>query len=169
MDFKGWWRARNGQRCEPSTVRDAYSRFVLAAKLMPNSRGESVRRVEDLFTEYALRERSSATRLALRLRQGARWAHAALGLVGVPRHPADSLAPSQAAGQRRARAHAPRHDRARARPGALSSSPAARLRPMARRLQQRAAARDARRQDPSRKSRDPATAPRPRAAAASAC
>src|SRR5438128_7122783 len=53
MDFKGWWRARNGQRCEPFTVRDAYSRFVLAARLMPNSRGESVRRVlEDLFTEY---------------------------------------------------------------------------------------------------------------------
>jgi transposase len=23
MDFKGWWRARNGQRCEPFTVRDA--------------------------------------------------------------------------------------------------------------------------------------------------
>jgi putative transposase len=40
MDFKGWWRARNGQRCEPFTVRDAYNRFVLAARLMPNSRGE---------------------------------------------------------------------------------------------------------------------------------
>jgi transposase InsO family protein len=53
MDFKGWWRARNGQRCEPFTVRDAYSRFVLAARLLPNSRGESVRRVlEELFTEY---------------------------------------------------------------------------------------------------------------------
>lgn len=53
MDFKGWWRARNGQRCEPFTVRDGYSRFVLAARLLPNSRGESVRWVlEELFTKY---------------------------------------------------------------------------------------------------------------------
>jgi putative transposase len=53
MDFKGWWRARNGQRCEPFTVRDAYSRFVLAARLMPSSRGELVRRVlEQLFRDH---------------------------------------------------------------------------------------------------------------------
>src|ERR1700737_1381484 len=30
VDFKGWWRAGDGQRCEPLTVRDAYSRYVLA-------------------------------------------------------------------------------------------------------------------------------------------
>jgi putative transposase len=30
VDFKGWWRTRDGQRCEPLTVRDAFSRFVLA-------------------------------------------------------------------------------------------------------------------------------------------
>jgi transposase InsO family protein len=53
MDFKGWWRARNGQKCEPFTVRDAYSRFVLTARLLPSSRGAGVRRVlEDLFFEY---------------------------------------------------------------------------------------------------------------------
>jgi transposase InsO family protein len=53
MDFKGWWRARNGQRCEPFTVRDAYSRFVLAARLLPSSRGAGVRGVlEELFSEY---------------------------------------------------------------------------------------------------------------------
>lgn len=53
MDFKGWWRARNGQKCEPFTVRDAYSRFVLAVRLLPSSRGAGVRRVlEDLFSEY---------------------------------------------------------------------------------------------------------------------
>lgn len=33
VDFKGWWRAVNGQRCEPLTVRDAHSRFVLACRL----------------------------------------------------------------------------------------------------------------------------------------
>ena len=53
MDFKGWWRAGNGQKCEPFTVRDAYSRFVLAAALLPGARGELVRRVlEQLFREH---------------------------------------------------------------------------------------------------------------------
>ena len=53
MDFKGWWRAGNGQRCEPFTVRDAHSRFVLAATLLPGARGELVRGVlEPLFTKH---------------------------------------------------------------------------------------------------------------------
>jgi len=30
VDFKGWWRTLNGERCEPLTVRDAFSRYVLA-------------------------------------------------------------------------------------------------------------------------------------------
>jgi len=30
VDFKGWWRTTNGDRCEPLTVRDAFSRYVLA-------------------------------------------------------------------------------------------------------------------------------------------
>ena len=29
-DFKGWWRVLDGSRCEPLTVRDSFSRFVLA-------------------------------------------------------------------------------------------------------------------------------------------
>jgi hypothetical protein len=52
MDFKGWWRAGNGQKCEPFTVRDAHSRFVLAATLLPGARGALVRDVlEQLFHE----------------------------------------------------------------------------------------------------------------------
>jgi putative transposase len=34
VDFKGWWRAQNGERCEPLTVRDAHSRYVLRAVLL---------------------------------------------------------------------------------------------------------------------------------------
>ena len=30
VDFKGWWRVIDGDRCDPLTVRDAHSRFVLA-------------------------------------------------------------------------------------------------------------------------------------------
>src|SRR3954465_3116118 len=52
MDFKGWWRARNGQKCEPFTVRDSYSRFGLAARLPPSTQGAGGRRVlEELFSE----------------------------------------------------------------------------------------------------------------------
>lgn len=32
IDFKGWWPTMDGKRCEPLTLRDAYSRFVLCAK-----------------------------------------------------------------------------------------------------------------------------------------
>ncbi len=29
IDFKGWWLTRDGQRCEPLTIRDEYSRFII--------------------------------------------------------------------------------------------------------------------------------------------
>ena len=49
----GGCRACNGQRCEPFTVRDAFSRFVFAGRLLPSKRGALVRRVlEELFAEY---------------------------------------------------------------------------------------------------------------------
>jgi transposase InsO family protein len=55
VDFKGWWRAGNGERCEPLTVRDAHSRFVLELRLMRNTDGKSVREVfETLFERYGL-------------------------------------------------------------------------------------------------------------------
>jgi len=54
VDFKGWWLALNGDRCEPLTVRDGCSRFLLAAE-MCGARGEDVRPVfEALFRQYGL-------------------------------------------------------------------------------------------------------------------
>jgi putative transposase len=54
VDFKGWWLALNGERCEPLTVRDACSRYVLAA-IMCGSRGQDVRAVfEQLFRRHGL-------------------------------------------------------------------------------------------------------------------
>jgi transposase InsO family protein len=54
VDFKGWWRARNGQRCEPLTVRDAHSRMVLACTLC-RATTEGVRAVfEKLFKQYGI-------------------------------------------------------------------------------------------------------------------
>jgi transposase InsO family protein len=55
IDFKGWWRARNGDKCEPLTVRDAFSRKVLAVALVASTRAVHVRRVlERLFRLYGL-------------------------------------------------------------------------------------------------------------------
>ena len=55
VDFKGWWRARDGARCEPLTVRDAFSRFILAVKLLANPTAAAVRAVfEQLFRRYGV-------------------------------------------------------------------------------------------------------------------
>lgn len=55
VDFKGWWRLADQQRCEPLTVRDAYSRFVLAVQLTSSAKTEQVRAVfEQLFERYGL-------------------------------------------------------------------------------------------------------------------
>jgi len=44
IDFKGWWLARSGERCEPLTIRDAFSRNVLATALGSSTGGAVVRR-----------------------------------------------------------------------------------------------------------------------------
>jgi transposase InsO family protein len=55
VDFKGWWTAQNGEHCEPLTVRDAYSRFVLAIVVLPGVHLKPVRDVfEQLFSKYGL-------------------------------------------------------------------------------------------------------------------
>src|SRR5436190_7235839 len=55
VDFKGWWRTRNGRRYEPLTVRDAFSRFVLCLQMLPSMRAEVVKPVfERLFERNGL-------------------------------------------------------------------------------------------------------------------
>lgn len=54
VDFKGWWRSLDGARCEPLTVRDACSRFVLASAIV-STRSEVVRKIfEQLFRRHGL-------------------------------------------------------------------------------------------------------------------
>jgi len=36
VDFKGWFQLGNGQRCDPLTVCDRYSRYLLACRAQPN-------------------------------------------------------------------------------------------------------------------------------------
>ena len=55
IDFKGWWRARNGERCEPFTVRDAMSRLVLAVTVVSSTRAPVVQRIlEGLFAKHGV-------------------------------------------------------------------------------------------------------------------
>lgn len=55
VDFKGWWRAKDGRRCDPLTIRDAFSRKVLALRLVERTRTAEVRRVfMELFEECGL-------------------------------------------------------------------------------------------------------------------
>ena len=57
VDFKGYKRARDGQRCEPLTIRDEYSRFILAIRILENQTLEQTRWVfEQVFREYGLPE-----------------------------------------------------------------------------------------------------------------
>jgi putative transposase len=55
-DFKGWFRMGNGQRCDPLTISDAYSRFLLCCRGLAGAAG--LREVrpwfEATFGEYGL-------------------------------------------------------------------------------------------------------------------
>lgn len=54
VDFKGWWWAGK-ERCEPLTVRDAYSRYVLAIRVLPNTGLPPVQDAfEELFERYGI-------------------------------------------------------------------------------------------------------------------
>jgi putative transposase len=54
VDFKGWWRSW-GKRCEPLTVRDEHSRYVLELRALGDARGQRVRNnFERLFERYGL-------------------------------------------------------------------------------------------------------------------
>jgi len=57
VDFKGWWYKANGERCEPLTVRDEYSRYVLELRAVENARWQTIRQCfERLFERHGLPE-----------------------------------------------------------------------------------------------------------------
>jgi len=52
VDFKGWFRTRDGQRVDPLTVRDLFSRYLLGIRLLRH-RHEPVRQYfQQLFARY---------------------------------------------------------------------------------------------------------------------
>jgi transposase InsO family protein len=58
IDFKGWCRTGDGARCEPLTVTDQATRYLLCCQGLPSTRTELVRPVmERIFIEYGLPQR----------------------------------------------------------------------------------------------------------------
>jgi hypothetical protein len=54
-DFKGWWRTRDGARCEPLTIRDLFSRYILCLRPMAWRSTEAVRQAfTEVFRRYGL-------------------------------------------------------------------------------------------------------------------
>ena len=80
IDFKGWFRTRDGTRCDPLTVTDLYSRFLLGTEIMPEQ-VEPVRAATDaLFRAHGLP-------LAMRSDNGAPFGStAAAGLTRLSVH-----------------------------------------------------------------------------------
>lgn len=55
VDFKGWWLMGDGNRCDPLTIRDDYSKFILDIAALNNTGMESVKaRFLRLFKLYGL-------------------------------------------------------------------------------------------------------------------
>lgn len=55
VDFKGWWRWGEARRCEPLTIRDEFSRYVLELRAMDNARSQTVREAfERIFARHGL-------------------------------------------------------------------------------------------------------------------
>jgi transposase InsO family protein len=72
-DFKGWFRAGNGDRIDPLTITDAYSRYLLRCQAVEKTDTARVQAIfEAAFREYGLPQ-------AIRTDNGAPFASPALG------------------------------------------------------------------------------------------
>lgn len=56
-DFKGWFRCRDGVRCDPLTITDAHSRYLLRCRAVSKADGIHVQTIfEAVFREYGMPE-----------------------------------------------------------------------------------------------------------------
>lgn len=55
VDFKGWWHVGGSKRCEPLTVRDEFSRYLLELRAVADARTQTVRACfERLFEQHGV-------------------------------------------------------------------------------------------------------------------
>ena len=77
IDFKGWFRTRDGQRCDPLTVSDAFSRYLICVQTLARPDYAGCRSaLERVFRDYGLPR-------AIRSDNGAPFA--SLGVGGLSR------------------------------------------------------------------------------------
>lgn len=58
VDFKGWFKTGDGQRCDPLTITDLFSRYLICAQVVTHTGGRCVQLVfEDCFRRYGLPEK----------------------------------------------------------------------------------------------------------------
>jgi transposase InsO family protein len=56
-DFKGWFNTGDGQRCDPLTISDLATRYLLCCKVCPDQKEQTAKAVfEKVFAEYGLPE-----------------------------------------------------------------------------------------------------------------
>lgn len=73
FDFKGWFLLQNGQRCDPLTVCDRFSRYIVGCRACPNQQFKNtLRSVKHLMRLYGLPE-------VIRVDNGTPFASGALG------------------------------------------------------------------------------------------
>ena len=103
VDFKGWWYTEKGERCEPLTVRDECSRYLLELRAVQNARWETIQACfERLFERHGLPEAirsdngvpfASTTGVLGLSRLSAWWVALGIDLErGRPGHPQDNPA-----------------------------------------------------------------------------
>ena len=54
IDFKGWFRTRDGHRCDPLTITDGYSRYALVCTIVEPRHAPVEAAVLDAFARYGL-------------------------------------------------------------------------------------------------------------------
>jgi len=58
IDFKGWFRTGDGKRCDPLTLQDAYSRYLLRCQIVKRTDGTNVWPILDAaFREFGVPQR----------------------------------------------------------------------------------------------------------------
>jgi putative transposase len=72
IDFKGWFRTKDGQRCDPLTVTDAHSRALLGCRICPPTAAGVEPAMDRVLQEHGLPDR-------LRLDNGPPWGSRGVG------------------------------------------------------------------------------------------
>ena len=142
IDFKGWFRTGDGRRCEPLTISDAYSRYLLRCQVVRRADTRWVKPlVEATLREYGLPRVIRSDNGPPFCQFGRRRSVPALGVVDQARHQAGTDRTWPAQPERPSRAAA-RDAQARGlpAPGRQPARPAAAVRCLPPRLQRRAAA-----------------------------